>query len=105
MDNWITRIVAILCALGSMGLFWTFGVFIVVPWREGRLLSLDRMELQATGAPLLLGLAVAWGAAHILGIADRKNNPRIYAMTCVLLLIACITATINGISWTQAKLN
>ena len=44
MENWITRIVATLCATGSSGFFWMLGVFVAVPWREGRMLALERIE-------------------------------------------------------------
>ena len=104
MENWITRIVATFCAIGSTSLFWTLGVFLVVPWHEGRMLTLDRSELQLIGAPLLLGLTVAWGALHLFAIADRGNNPKIYATTYALLVIASIAAMIGGILWTQARI-
>ena len=102
MENWIIRIAAALCAAGSSALFWTLGAFVAVPWREGRLLALDAAELQAIAAPLLLGLVVAWGALHILAIADRTPHPRFYAAACALLLIASLAAASAGLTWTQA---
>lgn len=104
MENWITRIVAILCAAGSTGLFWTLGVFATVPWHEGRMLALNRTELQVIGVSLVVGIAVAWGALHIFAIADRASNPRIYATIRAALVIASIAAVIGGISWTQARI-
>ncbi len=104
MENWITRIVATFCALGSAGLFWTLGVFVVIPWREERMFALNTAELQVIGVPLLLGLATAWGALHIFAIADRKNNPKIYVLTFLTLTIALIAALIGGILWTQARM-
>lgn len=104
MDTWITRIVAIFCAIGSTGLFWMLGVFVVVPWHEGRLLALDRLELQLIGVPLLLGLAVAWGALHLFAMADQDKSQKVYAMTRALLAIASIAALIGGIFWTQARI-
>lgn len=103
MENWITRIVAMLCVAGSTALFWTLGVFVAVPWREGRMLALNRIELQVIGVPLVVGIAVAWGALHIFSIADRANNPRIYATIRAALLIASIAAVVGGIAWTQAR--
>lgn len=104
MENWITRFVAILCALGSTALFWTLGVFVAVPWHEGRMLALNRIELQVIGVPLVVGLAVAWGALHIFAIADRVSSPRIYVTIRTMLIIASIAAMIGGISWTQARI-
>lgn len=105
MENWITRIVATLCAAGSSALLWTLGVFVAVPWREGRMLSLDRVELQVIGVPLLIGLAVAWGALHLFAIADRQANPKAYAMICVAMILISFAAVIGGVSWTLARLN
>ena len=62
MENWMTRIVGLFCALGSLGLFWTLGVFVVVPLRDGRMLSLNLLELQVIGVALVLGVATQWGA-------------------------------------------
>ena len=104
MENWITRFVAILCALGSTALFWTFSVFVAVPWHEGRMLALNRIELQVIGVPLVVGLAVLWGALHIFAIADRVSSPRIYATLRVVLIAVSIAAVIGGISWTQAHM-
>ncbi len=103
MENWITRIVATLCAAGSIGLFWTLGIFVIVPWREGRMLALNAVELQVIGVPLVLGSAIAWGALHVFSIADRATNPRAYAAIRALLVLACIAATVGGIAWTQAR--
>jgi hypothetical protein len=104
MENWITRLVAALCAGGSIALFWTFGMFLAVPWKEGRMLSLDKVELQALGVPLLIGLAVTWGALHILAIADRAANPKTYTAILALLIVASITAIANGMSWSEARI-
>jgi hypothetical protein len=104
VENWITRIVATFCALGSAGLFWTLGVFVVVPWREGRMLALNGSEIQVIGLPLLLGLATAWGALHIFALADKGTNPKTYAVIRVLLVIGIATALFGGMAWTQARL-
>ena len=104
MENWLTRIVALFCAMGSAGLLWTFGVFVVVPWRDGRMLSINAAELQVIGLSLLLGLVTAWGALHIFAIADRASRPGVYAVIRALLAIASIAAMIGGISWTQARI-
>lgn len=104
MDNWITRIVATICAAGSIALFWVFGVFIVVPWRAGRMGALNLAEIQVIGVSLLVGLAVNWGALHIYAIADREANPRVYATIRALLIIVSIAAVYVGVSWTQTKI-
>ena len=65
MENWITRIVATLCAAGSLALFWTLGVFIAVPWHEGRMLKLNGMELQLIGVPLVI---------HNIGGGTREED-------------------------------
>ncbi len=103
-ENWIIRIVALLCAAGSAGLLWTFGVFVIVPWRAGRLLALNAAEMQVLGASLILGLATAWGTLHILAQADSTSRPINYAMTRIVLIIAWIAACIGGMAWTQGKL-
>lgn len=103
MENAITRIVAALCAAGSAGLFWTLGVFLAVPWNEGRLFELTRVEAQLIVVPLLLGSAVAWGALHILAIADRDARPRLYQALAVLFLVALLGAAASGMAWSQAQ--
>ena len=103
MENRITRIVALLCASGTAGLFWTFGVFVVVPWRSNRLLALNAAEFQVLGASLLLGLATAWGALHIFALADRASRPKYYAMTRIVLIIAWLAALIGGTYWTLGR--
>lgn len=103
MESWITRIVAALCAMGSTGLFWTLGVFATVPWREGRMLALNRYELQVIGVPLVVGIAVAWGALHLFALADRATNPRIYAMVRIVLILISLAAVAGGASWVDAQ--
>lgn len=104
MENWIIRFVAGLCAAGSTALFWVLGVFAVVPWKAGRLLTLSRAELQMLGVPLLVGLAVLWGALHLFALADREKNPRVYATIRIIVIIVSIAAVIGGIAWTQARI-
>jgi hypothetical protein len=104
MEQWITRVVAALCAAGSSALFWTFGMFLAVPWRESRMLSLNSVELQVLAVPLVAGLAVGWGALHVLAIADRVTHPRTYYTICVALLIASALAVSGGMSWTTARI-
>lgn len=104
MENWITRLVALLCGAASCALFWTFGMFLAVPWREGRMLSLNMVELQVIGVPLLIGLLVAWGALHIAAIADAENNPKLYTAIRLALLATAIAATLGGAAWSQARI-
>ncbi|MBP8214469.1 MAG: hypothetical protein KAX66_03310 [Propionivibrio sp.] len=103
MENWISRIVGTFCALGSIGLFWTLGVFVVVPWRDGRMLALERGEMQVIGVALVLGIATLWGASRIFAAADQKENPRLYAVILIVLIIAAVAALISGVSWTLAQ--
>jgi hypothetical protein len=104
MENWITRAAAAICAAGSVALFWSFGMFLAVPWREGRMLALNAVELQVVGVPLVVGLAVGWGALHILAISDRATNPKLYATIRAGLLIAAVAAVMGGVAWTQARI-
>lgn len=103
MENWISRIVGTFCALGSIGLFWTLGVFIVVPWRDGRMLALERGEMQVIGVALILGIATLWGASRIFAAADQKENPRLYTAILILLIVAAVATMVSGISWTLAQ--
>lgn len=103
MENWLIRIVALFCAAGAAGLLWTFGVFVVVPWREGRLFSLNGAELQILGASLLLGLAAAWGALHVFALADRAGRPKSYATIRIVLIVAWFAAALGGMSWTLGR--
>jgi hypothetical protein len=103
MESWITRIVATLCAMGSTGLFWTFGVFVTVPWQDGRMLSLDHNEMQVIGVSLIVGIAVAWGALHIFALADRQSNPRSYAIVRAMLILISLAAVVGGSFWAQAR--
>lgn len=104
MENWITRIVAALCAAGAAALFWTSGVFIAVPWREGRMLALNGTESQVIGIPLILGIAVVWGALHLFAISDRATNPRVYLAIRLVLLVLALAAMFGGKAWTEARI-
>jgi hypothetical protein len=54
--------------------------------------------------PLIAGLAVAWGALHILAIADRTARPGCTSRSASLLLIASLLAVSGGMSWTTARI-
>ena len=103
MENWLTRLVATLCAAGSTALFWLFGVFVSGPWRDGRIFALNKAEFQLIAVPLIVGSAVAWGALHLFALADREKNPRIYATTRALLVVAIIAAAVGGAFWAQQQ--
>jgi len=105
VENWITRIVAALCAAGAVGLLWMFGVFVALPWQQGRMLALGGAELQVIGVPLLIGVAAACGALHIFAIADRQDRPRLYRAIRALLVIAAIGAVLGGTAWTLARID
>ena len=104
VETWMTRIVGLFCALGSFGLFWTLGVFVVVPWRAGRMLALDATELQVIGVSLVLGSATLWGASRIFAAVDQQAHPRTYTATRLLLVAAAVASTIGGVSWTLARI-
>lgn len=104
LENWLIRLVALFCGAGAAGLLWTFGVFVVVPWRAGRLLSLNGAEWQILGASLLLGLFSAWGTLHILAMADRAGHPQRYALLRAAWIICCLGAMIGGVFWSLARL-
>lgn len=104
MENWLTRIVAALCAAGAIGLLWMFGVFIASPWQQGRMLALNGAELQLISVPLAVGVAAAWGALHILAIADRDERPMLYQTLRALLIVAAIAAVFGGSAWTLARI-
>ena len=61
-------------------------------------------ELQVIGIPLLIGLAVAWGALHIFAISDRHANPRVYLAIRLALLIVSLAAVMGGMAWTEARI-
>lgn len=95
MQDWIVRASAALCAGGSMALYWTFGFFLAVPWREGRLLSLNGVEWQVLIIPLVAGTAVAWGAIHLLAMVDRAR-PRVFSALCAAVLLLSLAAVYSG---------
>ena len=105
MENWITRIVATLCATESTALFWTLGVFTAIPWYAGHMRKLSGAELQLIGVPLIVGSAVAWAALHIFAIADRENNPKTYATIRAVLITVSICSAISGASWAQVRIS
>lgn len=102
MEQWITRSVATLVALGALGLFWTFGMFSAVPLQQGRLLALSGVEVQLIGVSLLAGLVTGWGALHLFALADRESSPRVFAGLRVVMLLAALSAAVVGAQWSQA---
>jgi len=59
--------------------------------------------LQVLGISLVAGLVVAWGALHILAIADQAHRPRLYQTLRVALLVAAVLAINGGMSWAAAR--
>lgn len=104
MEKWITRAVAALVATGGLALFWVFGLFAAVPWREGRLLAMNAIELQVTGISLIAGLAVLWGTVHLFGLADRADSPRLFQAVRLGLALLAVAAIFTGAAWTEAHL-
>ena len=104
VENWLTRIVAALCAAGAIGLLWMFGVFVAIPWQQGRMLAISGAELQLIIVPLAVGVAAAWGALHVVAIADRRERPGLYQTLRALLIVAAIAAVLGGGAWTLARI-
>ena len=103
MERWIIRLTALGCAAGSGGLLWVFGVFVVVPWRAGRMLALSGSELQILGASLLIGIAVGICALHLLALGEKPTAPRRYAALRAALIAFMLAAIILGIRWTVQR--
>jgi len=103
MERWIIRFVALMCLAGSAGLLWTFGVFVVVPWRAGRLLALSASELQVLAASLGFGIGVGTAALHLFALGEREAHPRRYALLRAVLIIALLAATASGVMWSLQR--
>ena len=99
VETWIIRFVALLCAAGSAGLLWVFGVFVVVPGRAGRLLALTASEMQVLGASLLFGLLTGWAAIHLLALGEQDAHPRRYRLLRALLAATLAMAAVAGMLW------
>lgn len=99
MEHWITRGVALLVALGALGLFWTLGTFAAVPLGQGRLLALSAVEAQLIGVPLVGAIASGWGALHLFELADRAERPAAYRVIRTGFMLAAAAATAVGASW------
>lgn len=103
MERWIIRFVALLCLAGSAGLLWTFGVFVVVPWRAGRLLALNASELQVLAASLGFGIGVGAAALHLFALGEKEAHPRRYAVLRAALILALSAATASGVLWSLQR--
>lgn len=103
MDTWITRIAALLCAAGAAALFWSFGMFVAVPWHEGRMLALSAVELQVVAIPLVTGLAVGWGALHLFSLANDEEIPQRRRARLAVFALVALAAMAGGLSWTLAR--
>ena len=103
MEKGIIRSVAFLCAVGGLGLAWSFGVFAAIPLRDGRLISMSGAEMQVIGVSLGAGLVVAWGSLHLLSIADKVENPRAYKVARIGYGVALLLAVAVGAAWSTAR--
>ncbi len=103
MEKWIIRGVALLCALGSLGLAWALGAFSAIPLRDGRIFSMSGEEMQLIGISFAAGLAVAWGSLHLLAIGDKESNPRTYRVLRAAYGVALAVAIFFGASWSMAR--
>ena len=104
MENWITRLVALLCALGGCALLWMFGAFVAVPWHAGRLFSLAPNEMQVIGVSLVVGAGVTWGAVHLFALADREGNRKAYALVRGIVMAGALAASVGGIAWSLSRI-
>lgn len=103
MERWIIRSVALLCALGGLGLAWAFGIFVAIPLRDGRLFTMSVTEIQLAAVSLTACLAVAWGALHLLAIADKEAAPHAYRLLRAGYGVALFAACGVGATWSVAR--
>ncbi len=103
MEKWIIRGVALLCALGGLGLAWAFGAFAAVPLRDGRLFQMNGTEMQLVAIAFVGTLAVGWGALHLFGLADRDDSPRAYRVLRVVYGATLAAAIAVGAAWSVAR--
>jgi hypothetical protein len=105
VDQWITRFAALLCAAGSCALFWSFGMFVAVPWHDGHLLSMNAVEMQVVGIPLVAALAVGWGALHLLTLdAEGRDSQGKWRARIAIFALLAIAASAAGASWSLARI-
>lgn len=103
MDTWITRFAALLCAAGATALFWSFGMFVAIPWREARMLAMNAVEMQVVAIPLVAGLAVGWGALHLFSLASDEESPQPRRARLAVFALVALAAMAGGLSWTLAR--
>lgn len=103
MEKGIIRSVAFLCSLGGLGLAWAVGVFAAIPLRDGRLFGMSGTEMQVIGIALGACLLVAWGAIHLLSIADKLENPRAFQLVRAGYGVALAVASVVGAMWSMAR--
>ena len=103
MEKGIIRSVALLCAFGGLGLAWAVGVFSVIPLRDGRLMEMSGPEMQVIGISLGACVLVAWGSVHLMSIADKAENPRVYQTMRAGYGVALAAAVIVGAMWSMAR--
>lgn len=103
MDKWITRFGALLCAAGAAALFWSFGMFVAVPWHEGRLLAMNKVELQVVLVPLAAGLLVGWAALHLFALSLEQDNALGKRLRLTIFAFAALLAAGSGMSWSLAR--
>ncbi|MDX9705961.1 MAG: hypothetical protein RBT86_00100 [Azospira sp.] len=103
MERWIIRGMAVLCGFGALGLAWAFGAFSAIPLRDGRLFGMSGTEIQLVAIPFVGMLAVGWGALHLLGLADREENPRAFRLLRIVYGFALLAAIAAGASWSLPR--
>lgn len=103
MEKWIIRGVALLCAIGGLGLAWAFGVFAAIPLRDGRFLAMSSEEMQLIGISFAAGLAVAWGAIHLFALGDKEAHPRFYQGLRIVYGMVIVAVIAAGASWSMAR--
>lgn len=99
MEKGITRFVALLCAIGGLGLAWAFGAFAAIPVRDGRILSMSGVEMQILAVSFVACALVAWGAVHLLSLADRVDSPGAFRLMRAAYGVALLGAAAVGANW------
>jgi hypothetical protein len=86
-------------------MFWTFGIFLAVPWHESRMLALNSGRAASARHPADRRDCSSPGARCTFSrMADRTANPALYRSLCIALVIGSLLAVYGGMSWSSARL-
>lgn len=103
MEQWITRGVALIVALGALGLCWTFGLFTAVPLQQGRVFAMSGPEMQLVAVSFIGALGASWCALHLFSLADREAAPAVYKTVRIAFLVAAVAAVATGANWSMTN--